>query len=494
MELQRISLDDFAPLPKGKDQYPLEYMQVQYAMKLRQSDREIKIGVCEDSPQLRQQLINFHHRKRLEFYLISRSEFVSYLTQLQEAADYRSDGFEREDAETDRLALDRIANDAPVVNLLNSLIMQAVRREASDIHIDAFESDVSVRYRIDGVLQKVRSVGRDMFPALSSRMKLMADLNIMERRLPQDGRFSVSIGGRKIDIRLSIVPIARGESIVMRIFRASTDPLDLEELGMDETCIASIRELLAHPHGLILVTGPTGSGKTTTLNAMVREIQDESIKIITIEDPVEYVIDGVDQIQTNEVLGLTFDALLRRVLRQDPDIIMVGEIRDSETAALAVRAALTGHLVLSTLHTNDAPSAVTRLVNLGVQPFLLAAVLRGVIAQRLVRKLCPECKRKTGLSAISRGIFNTSGREVSSEYVPNGCDRCSGIGYQGRTAVSEYFIMNPEIGRIISGEAGEVELRRVIEADGVIPLIRRAVELAARGETSMKEIERTVMV
>jgi len=542
MELKQVSLDSFIPLPKGEAQYPIEFMQVQYALKLQEGETEIKVGLCEDSPQLRQQLLNFHHRKEVEFFLVFRSEFVSFLTQLQEEAAAAGSaggsgpgpagsgarsgtdagsgggrgagggagkvggfgagpGADRQgiDAagsgkQTDNLTLDRIANDAPVVNLLNSLIMQAVRQEASDVHIDAFEADVSVRYRIDGVLQKVRSLEHDIFPALSSRMKLMADLNIMERRLPQDGRFSVTIGGRKIDIRLSIVPIARGESIVMRIFRTNEDPLGLEELGMGGECITHIRTLLSHPHGLILVTGPTGSGKTTTLNAMVREIRDESVKIITIENPVEYVIDGVDQIQTNEVLGLTFDALLRRVLRQDPDIIMVGEIRDGDTAALAVRAALTGHLVLSTLHTNDAASAVTRLENLGVQPFLLAATLRGVIAQRLVRTLCPQCRKKTGISAVSREIFDRFGVKASDEYLPAGCEHCSGIGYRGRTAVSEYFTVDPKIAEIISREGNEELLRRTIRENGGGSLFQSALERAARGETSIKEVERTVIL
>ncbi|MGA2479299.1 MAG: GspE/PulE family protein, partial [Spirochaetia bacterium] len=373
-EPKLVTLAEFMPLPEGDNQYPLEYMDANSVIKLREDAEEVLVGACEpeNAPLLRS-LRNFHG-KPVGFFRIDRAELSAYLGRRLSALETQPPHSIGENDE--RILLDRLANDAPIVNLVNSLMIEAIRVGASDIHIESFAEGTRVRYRIDGVLRTVSRIEKEKFPAVASRIKIMANLNIMERRLPQDGRISVHMGDGTFDVRVSIVPIAAGESIVLRLFNTSGSPLGLAELGIDAECQTLIRRMVAVPHGLVLATGPTGSGKTTTLNAVLREIASEMVKVVTIEDPVEYLIDGVGQIQTHERIGLTFESLLRRVLRQDPDVIMVGEIRDSPTAELSVRSALTGHLVLSTLHTNDAVSVIPRLRNMGVEPYLLAAVLR----------------------------------------------------------------------------------------------------------------------
>ena len=330
------------------------------------------------------------------------------------------------------------------------------------------------------------------FSPISSRIKIMADLNIMERRLPQDGRISVSIAQMELDMRLSIVPIAGGESIVLRIFNRRSSILSLEDLGFSSTLRARIEQLYRKPHGLVLFTGPTGSGKTTSLNAIIRKLDNRINKIVTIEDPVEYQIEGVNQIQTNEEIGLTFHSLLRRVLRQDPNIIMVGEIRDAETAQLAIRAALTGHLVLSSLHTNDAVSSVQRLINMGVESYLLAAVLQGAVAQRLVRILCPHCRKADAPSPGERRIYETNGLEPERIFRPGGCSRCSHTGYSGRTIIAECFVTSPELGALIVENAPNHLLWERLKQDDVHSLLRDGLKKSITGITSLKELERVL--
>ena len=351
------------------------------------------MGVCDPADAaLLESLRQFHHGQ-VSFSWIDRGELTGYLGSLL-ARDGSASG--HAPASGENLALDKLANDAPVINLVNSIISEAIRREASDIHIEGFTERMVVRYRLDGILQTVRELERERFPAVATRIKIMANLNIMERRRPQDGRITVHLGDDRVDMRVSAIPIAGGESFVLRLFAGKRAPLALEQLGLDPAGLEELMGMAGRPNGLILINGPTGSGKTTTLNALLERIRSDAKKIITIEDPIEYVIDGVAQIQTNERIGLGFDTLLRRVLRQDPNIIMVGEIRDTQTAELAVRAALTGHLVLSTLHTRDAVSVIPRLKNMQIEPYLIAAVLRGSVAQRLVRRLCPVLPSRAG--------------------------------------------------------------------------------------------------
>jgi len=479
------SLKDWFPLPE-KEQFPPEYIQQSGAIVIRADEEHYTLGLTRDSLLLRKQLQNHLPGKTLSFQLIDGRELSIYL------ADRFSIGpsTEKESAR-DGLDLDKLEGDAPTINLVNSLILEAVNRGASDIHIEAFSKEVLVRFRLDGALKKVRSIGRDHFNSLSSRIKIMANLNIMERRLPQDGRISVETAGETIDLRVSIVPIAReGESIVLRLLNRSENARRLKDMGFSQYQLSQLKELSRHPHGLILVTGPTGSGKTTTLNGMLKEMAHEEKKIITIEDPIEFIIDGIDQIQTHTDIGLTFSTLLRRVLRQDPNIIMVGEIRDGETADLAVRAALTGHLVLSTLHTNDALSVIPRLKDMGVESYLLAAVLKGALAQRLVRRLCPRCKSPGAVESSEAALFQAQGLDAPSHlYHSTGCDDCLNTGFKGRLAVGEIFLSNPQLEECISKDFELSQIKEILKQQGFRSLMHQGLDLVRSGETTLKEVE-----
>ncbi len=485
----RASLAEFCPLPEADQQYPLEYMDANAVIKLREDGREVVVGICEPGNTALLGSLREFHDKPVRFRWIDKAELSGYLGRRLSVLDA---GPRPTAPDGERLLLDRLANDAPIVNLVNSLMIEAIRKGASDIHIESLSAETRVRYRIDGVLQVVARLEKEKFPALASRIKIMANLNIMERRLPQDGRISVHLGGGAYDVRVSIVPIADGESVVLRLFNTEGAPLGLEELGLDERCITLLRQLAAAPHGLVLATGPTGSGKTTTLNAVLRELATEAVKIITIEDPVEYRIDGVDQIQTHERIGLTFDTMLKRVLRQDPDIIMVGEIRDGPTAELSLRAALTGHLVLSTLHTNDAVSVIPRLRNMGVEPYLLAAVLRGAMAQRLVRRVCPSCAKSRAPDARERALLQEHGLSATKLRHGAGCDACSGTGFKGRVAVGEIFGTNATVEEMILREERVSAIAAYLETKGFHSLARNGFALALKGVTTVAEVEMAV--
>ncbi len=489
--LKQVTLAEFMPLPEADAQYPLEYMDANSVIKLREDDEEVLVGVCDpgNAPIIRY-LKNFHG-KPVAFFQIDRAELSGYLGKRLSALG--AEGPKGKAADDERILLDRLANDAPIVNLVNSLMIEAIRKGASDIHIESFSEETRVRYRIDGVLRTVGGIEKEKFPAVASRLKIMANLNIMERRLPQDGRISVHLGEGTFDVRVSIVPIAAGESIVLRLFNTNGKAMGLEELGLDKANLALIRRLVAAPHGLILATGPTGSGKTTTLNAVLRELASEDVKIVTIEDPVEYLIEGVGQIQTHERIGLTFESLLRRVLRQDPDIIMVGEIRDAPTAELSMRAALTGHLVLSTLHTNDAVSVIPRLTNMGVEPYMMAAVLRGALAQRLVLKLCPECSKPYKPDVNEKELFKRNGLSVARLHRGKGCDACSGTGFKGRIAIVEAFAMDETVEEMILRGARASAITEHLQAAGFRPLLRCGLEAAMKGLTTVEEVEKAVM-
>ncbi len=490
--LQKVSIGDFLPLPESGAQFPLEYMQNYSVIKLREEEHQVTIGLCEPSSLSLQENLRAFHKKDVVFYEIDRSELSVYLGKMLSASAVTAPaGHTPED---EKLLLDKLANDAPVVNLVNGIFIEGIRAGASDIHIEAFASEVSVRYRIDGVLRRVSSFARPMFPAVSSRIKIMANLNIMERRLPQDGRLTVHLDADVMDVRVSIMPIADGESIVLRLFNKESAPFTLEELGFAEEHLELLQRLSRLPHGLVLATGPTGSGKTTTLNAILRRIDAQSRKIITIEDPIEYILKDIDQIQTNDRIGLTFDSILRRVLRHDPNVIMVGEIRDTETAELAVRASLTGHLVFSTLHTNDSVSTVTRLVNMKVPAYLIAAVLRAAIAQRLVRRVCPECRRKMKPSVMQRALFRQYNVSAPWVYRGEGCDACNSTGYKGRIALMEMFVSDETVERMIMTERPVSEISEHLTGAGMKTLMADGLVKAASGQTSFEEIERTVML
>ncbi|ODS93291.1 MAG: type II secretion system protein GspE [Comamonas sp. SCN 65-56] len=357
------------------------------------------------------------------------------------------------------------AGDAPIIRMLNALLTQAARDGASDIHIEPYERHSSVRFRVDGQLREVVQPNRALHAALISRLKIMADLDIAEKRLPQDGRISLRLGTRAIDVRVSTLPNAHGERAVLRLLDKSASKLSLEAVGMQGTVLAQFEHLITQPHGILLVTGPTGSGKTTTLYAALSRLDAARSNIMTVEDPIEYELPGVGQTQVNARIELTFAKALRAILRQDPDVIMIGEIRDFETAQIAIQASLTGHLVLATLHTNDAASAVTRLTDMGVEPFLLASSLLGALAQRLVRKLCTACHGA-------------------------GCDACGQTGYQGRTGVFELLTVDDAIRALIHRQAPETDIRAQAQAAGMQLMREDAERLIAAGITSREEVLR----
>ena len=357
------------------------------------------------------------------------------------------------------------AGDAPIIRMLNALLTQAARDGASDIHIEPYERHSSVRFRVDGQLREVVQPNRALHAALISRLKIMADLDIAEKRLPQDGRISLRLGTRAIDVRVSTLPNAHGERAVLRLLDKSASKLSLEAVGMQGTVLAQFEHLITQPHGILLVTGPTGSGKTTTLYAALSRLDAARSNIMTVEDPIEYELPGVGQTQVNARIELTFAKALRAILRQDPDVIMIGEIRDFETAQIAIQASLTGHLVLATLHTNDAASAVTRLTDMGVEPFLLASSLLGALAQRLVRKLCGSCHG-------------------------TGCEACGQTGYQGRTGVFELLTVDDAIRALIHRQAGEADIRVQAQTAGMQLMREDAERLIAAGITSREEVLR----
>jgi general secretion pathway protein E len=413
-------------------------------------------------------------------------------TALQKIVEGMGSGADRHaEPEDDVDHLRDLAFEAPVVRLVNLLIEEALAVDASDIHIEPFEDSLRVRYRIDGLLYDQEAPPRRLQAALTSRIKIMAELNIAERRLPQDGRIRVTApGGRRVDIRVSTVPTIHGESIVMRLLDRSSVFLPFDRLGFSSPTARAFETLIRQPHGILLVTGPTGSGKTTTLYAALDKINRADLKIITVEDPVEYQLKGVNQIPVRPKIGLSFAAGLRHIVRQDPDIIMVGEIRDLETAEIAIQSALTGHLVFSTLHTNDAPGAVTRLQDMGCEPYLLSSVLTGVLAQRLVRRICQACRapdHPDPAELLALGITDATGVEL---FRGKGCDECRGTGYRGRTGIYELFKISEQARSLIVQKVPGGEIRRHAVGHGMVTLREDAWAKACAGQTTVAEILR----
>jgi general secretion pathway protein E len=366
------------------------------------------------------------------------------------------------------------SNDAPIIRMLNALLTQAAKDGASDIHIEPYERSSAVRFRVDGTLREVVQPNKALHAALISRLKIMAELDIAEKRLPQDGRISLRIGGRAVDVRVSTLPSSHGERAVLRLLDKAESKFTLEGLGMSGDVLTSFDQLIQQPHGIVLVTGPTGSGKTTTLYASLGRIDTATTNVLTVEDPVEYELGGIGQTQVNPKIELTFAKALRAILRQDPDVIMIGEIRDYETAQIAIQASLTGHLVLATVHTNDAPSTITRMIDMGVEPYLLSSSLLGVLAQRLVRKLCPHCKKP----------------DARGRYHPVGCAECSHTGYKGRTGVYELMVVDDKVSALIHSRAAESQIFVAAENSGLRPMREDGQRLIDEGITSPEEVMR----
>ncbi|WP_150049234.1 type II secretion system ATPase GspE [Methylomonas rhizoryzae] len=385
-------------------------------------------------------------------------------------------------------------DEAPIIRLINALLAEAIRENASDIHIETYESRMVVRFRVDGVLREIIQPQREFAPMVISRLKVMAKLDIAEKRLPQDGRISLQIGGRNVDVRVSTLPSGHGERVVLRLLDKQANQLDLAQIGMAESELAGIRAMIARPHGIVLVTGPTGSGKTTSLYAIVNRLNQRSRNILTVEDPIEYYLDGIGQTQVNAKVDMTFAKGLRAILRQDPDVVMVGEIRDRETAEIAVQASLTGHLVLSTLHTNTAVGAITRLRDMGVEPFLLASSLVGVIAQRLVRLLCPHCKQPVGVLGedLRKLGYDGAAHRTVQVFEPKGCQRCFDHGYKGRAGIFEIVPVDAAMVKLIHDGAADSALER--HARTLAPSIQQsALHKVLSGATSMDEALRMTL-
>ena len=443
------------------------------------------------------------------------SEAINELYERSGAGDELEE--KEEEKEDDLQDILDLTDEAPIIRWVNSLFYQAVRQRASDIHIEPTERDVVVRYRIDGVLYEIKTANRGYLPSIISRVKIMSGLNIAEKRLPQDGRISLKIAGNNIDVRVSTIPTSHGERVVMRLLDKSTVMLDLTDLGFSNSTYGILKGLITRSHGIILVTGPTGSGKTTTLYAALSQINKPDINILTVEDPVEYDIRGISQMQVNTKINLSFASGLRHFLRQDPDVIMVGEIRDRETAEIAIHASLTGHLVLSTIHTNDAAGALTRLVEMGVEPFLVASSMLAILAQRLVRVQCPSCQRLVEADAgklhqvgvtqerlagpwvrVPDGPYVTDLKDeppswwggVPMVFESDGCDVCSGFGYHGRTGIYELLLITDKVRNLLLQNADSTTIKRAAIEEGMDTLRDDGAKKAFLGTTSLEEIMR----
>jgi type IV pilus assembly protein PilB len=445
----------------------------------RQLERELRVLVCPEAD------------LRAVFEAISQTE------QHCDLADIISDMTEVEviqEQDQDTEDIERMAGESPVIKYVNYLISNAIREGASDIHIEPKGKVTRVRYRIDGVLFDVQQAPVSMHSALVSRIKIMSNLDISERRLPQDGKVSVIVGGRGVDLRISTLPTNRGEKTVVRVLDSRSILLGFDQLGMSTEVSDALKEQVGLPHGICLVTGPTGSGKSTTLYSSLRQMDGNRMNISTVEDPVEYELDFCSQVQVREKIGLTFSSALRSLLRQDPDIIMIGEIRDHETASIAVQAALTGHLVLSTLHTNDASASVTRLVNIGIDPYLIAASLNGVLAQRLVRRICSKCKEPYQIPDHMFKSLECFGIAREQLFHGTGCETCHGSGFSGRVGIYELLTITDHFRDIINQDASVANMRRAFRESGSSSLFDDGVRKVRLGETTMEEVLRATEV
>ncbi|MBP5402872.1 MAG: type II/IV secretion system protein [Treponema sp.] len=461
------------------NQYSDTYIKNSCSVIVEEDDKKVLIACSKSKKQfVERKAKEYHLPKEIELIVVKDSEFEEFIGNVVEGNVINKDASKVSDASD--FSLDEVSETSPIVNIINATCLGAIRMNASDIHIVPENGKTVIKFRIDGVLQVIKELDKSIFNVVSSRIKVMSNLNIMEQRLPQDGHMKLNASNREIDFRVSIVPVIGGESIVLRLFNADTQKADLEELGFTKDNYKMLANSIHISNGLILISGPTGSGKTTTIHSLINLMEKKSLKIITIEDPVERVIPDVEQIQVNESIGLTFESVLRCVLRQDPDVIMVGEIRDEATAELAVRASLTGHIIISTLHTNDSISTISRLINLGIEPYLVGSVLKYSIAQRLVRRLCPECKK----------LVN----QKTKIYKAVGCKNCNHTGYKGRTAVSEIFKVDENLVELISKNESVSTIKKYLVKNKMKFISEDAMLKVKSGETSVEEVKREALV
>ncbi|HKV45062.1 MAG TPA: type II secretion system ATPase GspE [bacterium] len=499
--LEFVDLDDYIPEEEALLALPEHLARRHQLIPLAMVDGRLRLGMVDPLDVLALDDVRRQMGCELEPTVIAYDGFTRVLNQypaLDEGVKAMIQEIKTEsDEEMGLDSLRKLVDEAPVVRLVSSIILQAVRQRASDIHIEAQEQRVRVRYRIDGALYNVMTPPKHIQNAIISRVKIMADMDIAERRLPQDGRIQLKVENREIDLRVSTIPTVYGEKVVMRILDKSQTVVGIEKVGLLADNRQRFDAMITKPHGIVLLTGPTGSGKTTTLYTILNRLNSTETNIITIEDPVEYQMSGINQVQVNPKAGLTFANGLRSFLRQDPDIIMVGEIRDEETARIAIHAALTGHLVLSTLHTNDAPGAVTRLVDMGIEPFLVASSVIGVIAQRLVRMLCDRCKQVYNppaevLARLGASMIAADGQVPI--FRPVGCEHCNKIGYRGRTGIFEIMVCDESIKTLITKEASFTEIREAAIRGGMWTLAEDGLEKVVLGITSPEEVLDVVFV
>lgn len=495
-----LSRDDFPAQPVAADRLQPAFLKRARIVPLAETEGAIVVGMADPLDDAAANAVEFATGKAVDRRAALPSDLDavherlyaegrSSIDRMYDAAGERDDG----DREADLERLHDLASEAPVIRLVNTMITRAVEMLASDIHLESTENELRTRYRVDGVLREVESPPGRLRNAIISRVKIMAKLNIAERRLPQDGRIRLAVRGKEIDFRVSTTPAIHGESVVLRILDRGSLALDFAVLGFDDGQLPKFLESLMRPHGILLVTGPTGSGKTTTLYAALTRLNSPDVKILTIEDPVEYMLAGVNQVQVNHEIGLTFAAALQSFLRQDPDIMMVGEIRNLETAQIAVQAALTGHLVLSTVHTNDAASAMTRLLDMGIENYLLNSTVNAVLAQRLVRRLCEECREAYDVSPELAAGLDLAAVGVDGParlYRAKGCPTCNGGGYRGRTMILELMVLNDEIRSMVLRQAEARQIQAEAIRGGMQTMYVHGLRKALAGITTIEEVLR----
>jgi type IV pilus assembly protein PilB len=502
MGLQYESIDPKRVDRRAFDYLPSEFMKTRGCCGVRASEGKLTLGMADPSDVfLLEEVKRRVSAKQITVVVVCQSH-INAAIEAGNAANSEGEKFDEiikdmgeeeleivEDEKEEVTDLAKASGESPVIRLVNFLIFDAIKQGASDIHIEPHEKRLVVRFRIDGVLFEAMNPPYAMTPAVSSRLKIMANLDISERRLPQDGRIRTMVHGRHVDLRVSTVPTQYGEKTVIRILDNRSIMLGLEQLGFSEDMLVILRKQIDRPNGIILVTGPTGSGKTTTLYSCIRCMDGNKMNISTVEDPVEYHLGFANQIQVHDKIGMTFAAALRALLRQDPDVIMLGEIRDTETAHIAVQASMTGHLVLSTLHTNDAPSSVTRLINIGVEPYLISAAVNCVLAQRLVRKICSECKELFKSEDDSMNEFlTTHGFDPAKIYKGRGCEKCRNTGYKGRVGIYELLVLDDVARDLVVRNPNVTELRRICKERGMVSLREDGLQKVAAGLTTIEEV------
>lgn len=492
--LKLVARTDFPTEPLFEDRLSLRFLQQARVVPMEQGPDGVVLAMADPLDRFAIDAVRMAAGAPVEVRVATPADIEGALHGLYDGGGDRAaditGGDGGVDAEADVERLRDLASEAPVIRLVNRMIERAVEQRASDIHIEPFEGRIRVRYRVDGVLREAESPADRLAAAIVSRIKIMARLNIAERRLPQDGRIKVVVRGKEFDLRVSTTPSLHGESVVMRILDRDGAVLDFKSLGFLDDTLMTYLSVLERPHGILLVTGPTGSGKTTTLYTSLMRLNSPERKILTVEDPVEYQLDGVLQVQVKPDIELTFARALRSFLRQDPDIMMIGEIRDLETAQIGVQAALTGHLVLSTLHTNDAAGAIARLMDMGVPDYLLTSTINGVAAQRLVRKLCPHCREAREPDAELLDRLGAGDEPPRVLYHPTGCDKCNGGGYSGRSALLEVLVMDDTLRRLVLKRADAREIEQAAIEGGMMTIYRDGLRKAAEGITSIDEVLR----